>query len=170
MTELRREAADPQALEDYAAWVRTVTPDHFNFPPIAMFKPMWQNPDHPAIAAAAVALFDDPKSPWNPQVWRGEATAEGQQRRLFATPLIGLRAFRTLVIRALDDKTEVGTIETDADGRVIVIQGHRRRISSAKQPSAGLMVTPADPGPVQARPERDAAAHGRRGVRGARTA
>jgi hypothetical protein len=32
---------------------------------------MWQNPDHLAIAAAAVALFDDPKSPWNPWVWQG---------------------------------------------------------------------------------------------------
>ena len=109
--------ATREALDDYAAWVRTVTPDHFDFPPIAMFKPLWQNPDHPAIAAAAVALFDDPKSPWNPQVWRGDATvAEGQQRDLFATPLLGLKAFRTLVIRALGDRTQVGTIETDAEG------------------------------------------------------
>ena len=91
---------------------------------------MWQNPDHPAIAAAAAALFEDPKSPWNPPVWRGEATvAEGHQRDLFTTPLLGLKAFRTLVIRALGDKTEVGTVETDAKGRVIVIQGHYRTVS-----------------------------------------
>ena len=38
-------------------------------------------------------------------------------------PLLGLKAFRTLVIRALGDKTEVGTVETDAKGRVIVDPG-----------------------------------------------
>jgi hypothetical protein len=146
LTELRLEAADPQALDDYAAWVRTVTPDHFDFPQIALFKPMWQNPDHPAIAAAAVALFDDPKSPWNPRVWRGDATvAEGQQRRLFATPLLGLRAFRTLVIRALGDKTEVGTIETDANGRVIVVQGHYRTVSDGKATEHGVQYDPEGP-------------------------
>jgi hypothetical protein len=146
LTELRLEAGDSKALDDYAAWVRTVTPDHFNFPPIAMFKPMWQNPDHPAIAAAAIALFDDPKSPWNPPVWRGDATvAEGQQRGVFTTPLLGLKAFRSLVIRALGDKTEVGTIESDANGRVIVIQGHHRRISGGRAVQQGVSYTPNGP-------------------------
>ena len=146
LTELRLGAADPQALDDYAAWVRTVTPDHFDFPPIAMFRPMWRNPDHPEIAAAAVALFDDPKSPWNPQVWRGDATvAEGQQRGLFATPLLGLKAFRTLVIRALGDRTEVGTIETGANGRVIVIQGHYRTVSDGERTEHGIEFAPEGP-------------------------
>ena len=112
-----------------------------------MFKPLWRNPDHPAIAAAAAALFEDPKSPWNPSVWRGDATvAEGHQRDLFATPLLGLKAFRTLVIRALGDKTEVGTIETDANGRVIVIQGHHRTVSDGEAPSTGSTTTPTVPG------------------------
>ncbi len=31
LTELRVKAGDPEALNDYAAWVRTVTPDHFDF-------------------------------------------------------------------------------------------------------------------------------------------
>ena len=120
-TDLRTRAGDPEALRDYSAWVRTLTPDHFSFFPTALFKPFWENPDDPAIAAAAAALFEDPKSPWNPQVWRGDSTvAEGHQRDLFTTPLLGLKAFRTLVIRALGDKTEVGTVETDANGT-----GHR---------------------------------------------
>ena len=59
------------------------------------FGPMWRNPDDPAIAAAAAALFGDPRSPWNPQVWRGEDTVpDGRQRDLFTTPLLGLKAFR----------------------------------------------------------------------------
>ena len=78
LTELRLEAADPQALEDYAAWVRTVTPGHFDFPPIAMFKPMWQNPDHPRDRRGGCAIRR-PKIALEPSIRRGDATvAEGQ--------------------------------------------------------------------------------------------
>ena len=68
LTNLRTKAGDPEALNDYAGWIRTVTPGHFDFAPIAMFEPLWRNPDHPAVIAAAAALFEDPKSPWNPSI------------------------------------------------------------------------------------------------------
>ena len=74
LTNLRTQAGDSAALNDYAGWVRTLTPDHFTFFPIAMFEPLWHNPDNPAMIDAATALFEDPKSPWNPRVWRGDAT------------------------------------------------------------------------------------------------
>lgn len=134
MTELRAKLGDQQALADYAEWVRTVTPDHFDFLPISMFAPLWRNPDHPALKAAAAALFAAPKSPWNPPVWRGEPTVpEGHRRELFSTPLLGLESFRTLVLRALADRTEVGTIEVDATGRVVVIQGNYRTTYSEER-------------------------------------
>ena len=75
LTDLRTRAGDPEALCDYAAWVRTLTPDHFAFFPVVLFRPLWRNPNDPAIAAAAAALFEDPRSPWNPPVWRGDATS-----------------------------------------------------------------------------------------------
>ena len=72
---------------------------------------------------------------------------KGSNGDLFATPLLGLKAFRTLVIRALADKTEVGTVETDADGT-----GDRHpgsppdRQRSATAPSAAVnRSTPAGP-------------------------
>ena len=68
LTNLRVKAGDPEALNDYAGWVRTVTPGQFDSAPIAMFEPLWRNPDHPAMIAAAAALFEDPKSPWNPSI------------------------------------------------------------------------------------------------------
>jgi hypothetical protein len=146
LTDLRTRAGDPEALGDYAAWVRTLTPHHFDFFPSALFKPLWQNPDDLALAAAAAALFEDPSSPWNPQVWRGDATvAEGHQRDLFTTPLLGLKAFRSLVIRALNDKTVVGTVETDAKGRVIVIQGHYRTVSDDESTAHGVNYHPDGP-------------------------
>ncbi len=146
LTDLRSRAGDPEALRDYAAWVRTLTPDHFDFFPVVLFRPVWRNPSDPAIAAAAAALFEDPRSPWNPPVWRGEANvAQGHQRDLFTTPLLGLKAFRTLVIRALNDKTEVGTIQTDAQGRIIVIQGHHRRTETNASSDHGVNAGPGGP-------------------------
>jgi len=139
LTDLRTRAGDPEALGDYATWVRTLTPYHFDDFPSALFRPFWRNPEDPAIVAAAAVLFEDPKSPWNPQVRRGDATvAEGHQRDLFTTPMLGLKAFRTLVIRALGDKSEVGTVETDGKGRVIVIQGHHRTVSSSESAEHGV--------------------------------
>ena len=146
LTDLRTRPGDPEALGDYATWVRTLTPYHFDFFPSALFRPLWRNPDDPAIVAAAAALFEDPRSPWNPQVWRGDATvAEGHQRDLFTTPMLGLKAFRTLVIRALGDKTEVGTVETDEKGRVIVIQGHYRTVSARESTEHGVDFDPDGP-------------------------
>jgi hypothetical protein len=46
--------------------------------------------------------------------------------------LLGLKAFRTLVIRVLGDKTEVGTVETDGKLRVIVVQGRSRTVTNDK--------------------------------------
>lgn len=127
LTELRKTLGGQDELDDYAAWIRTITPEGLNTRLTHIFAPMWRNPDHPAVQAAAAALFEDPKSPWNPPVWRGsDDGAEGNQRDLFSTPLLGLASFRVLVLRALADKTEVGTIETDATGRVTVIQGNHR--------------------------------------------
>jgi hypothetical protein len=147
LTDLRTRAGDPEALRDYAAWVRSLTPDHFDFFPVALFLPLWRNPGDPAITAAAAALFEDPRSRWNPPVWRGEANvAEGHQRDLFTTPLLGLKTFRTLVVRALNDKTEVGTIETDAQGRIIVIQGHHRTTETNASTELGVSAGSGGPG------------------------
>ena len=136
LTELRTKGGDPDALDDYAAWVRTVTPVHFDFNPIAMFEPLWSNPDHPAIAAAAVALFEDPKSPWNPSIHPENLDSDrGFRLDLLGSSLLGMTSFRTLVLRALTDKTQVGTVETDAKGKVVVIQGQHRTVSDDESTS-----------------------------------
>jgi len=127
---LRTRAGDPGALNDYAGWVRSVTPGHFTFTPIAMFEPLWRNPDHPAIGAAAAALFEDRNSPWNPSVRPLSLETDGGFRLdLLGSSLLGLKSFRILVLRALTDKTQVGTVEADAEGTVTVIQGEHKTVS-----------------------------------------
>ncbi len=115
LTGLRTDAGDPEALNDYAGWVRSVSPNHFPFKPIAMFEPLWRNPDNPAVIAAAAELFDDPKSPWNPSISPQTLDTDGgYQLDLLGSSLLALKSFRVLVLRALTDRTEVGTVETDA--------------------------------------------------------
>jgi hypothetical protein len=136
LTDLRIKAGDPEALNDYAGWVRTVTPDHFDFAPIAMFEPLWRNPDHPAMAAAAVALFEDPKSPWNPSIRPENLDSDrGFRLDLLGSPLLGVPSFRSLILRALTDKTQVGTVEVDAGGKVTVIQGQSRTVDDGESVS-----------------------------------
>ncbi len=152
LTRLRVNRGDPEALGDYAAWALGLTPAGFDFSPVAIFEPLWTHPDAPAIAGAAASLFGDPKSPWNPTVRPGELDGE----RRFAidglgSPLLGLAPFRGLVLRALADRTPVGTIEAGADGTVTVIRGGSKTVSDARSTSVssiGGNAPPPLPGPA----------------------
>jgi hypothetical protein len=68
MTLLRVKGGDNAALNAHGAWLRALTPSSFSRVPVALFEPLWIYPDHPALAEAAVALFDNPKSPWVPLI------------------------------------------------------------------------------------------------------
>jgi hypothetical protein len=120
----RLRGGDPRALDDYADWVRTVLPDRLNSTSIEMFEPMWRNPDHPAISAAALALFDDPKSPWVPLFRPGDQGWGdlGSRSDVIASPLLGLAPFRKLVLAGLADKSPTGTISTDSEGKIVIVK------------------------------------------------
>ncbi len=115
-----------------------MTPDgfeHFHFP-VEMFEPLWSHPDHPAVVAAAAALFEDPRSPWNPSSRPADlGMSPGFWTNLLQSPLLGLKAFRALVIRALGDKSQVGTIESDGKGTVVEIQGRHTTITRRESKS-----------------------------------
>ncbi len=150
LTRLRTQAGDPQALDDYAAWIRTVTFDHFHSVPIAMFEPLWSNPDHPAMIAAAAVMFEDPNSPWSPSISSKSFEIQiGMWRDLLGGSLVGVKSFRTLVLRALTDKTQVGTVEADAEGTVTVIQGEHKTVESGSSTSHSVSSS----GELSPRPE-----------------
>lgn len=147
LTTLRNKGDDPEALPDYARWIRTVTPTHFDFAPIAMFEPLWRNPDHPAAIAAATALFEDPKSPWNPSIKPRELNTDGGHRlELLGSSLLALKSFRTLVQRALADRTQVGTVEVNAKGAITVIQGNQKTVETGESTSSEA-VSSGEPAP-----------------------
>lgn len=139
MTLLRLKGGDPKALDDYAAWIRTVTPRHGPLPREA-FEPLWRNPDHPAIVAAAETLFADPKSPWAsvPPPPDKNKPSPGSRAGLIATPMLGVASFRKLVLDDLADQTQVGSVVTDATGKIEV----RFRLGSSFYESKEVLLSP----------------------------
>jgi len=110
-TEIRVRLGDLQALDQYADWLRTTTPKMLEYGTFTGLRPLLAHPSHPALAAAAQWLFNDPKSPWVPLL----SEARGQQsphfQNLFASPLIVVAGFRSGVLAGLADKTPLGTLE-----------------------------------------------------------
>ena len=139
MTSLRLNGGDPEALDDYAAWIRTVTPQHGPLPREA-FEPFWRNPDHPAIVAAAEALFADPKSPWVAVPPPPDKTKPhpGSSVGLITTPMLGMAPFRKLVLDDLANQTQVGSVVTDANGKVEI----RFRLGSGFYQSKDILLPP----------------------------
>ncbi len=150
LTDVRTKLGDLEALDEYADWIRTLTPDHFVHVHSEILEPLWRNPDRPAMAAAAAAMFEDPKSPWNlSKNARDPNTSPGLGLALIGTPMLGLKDFRALVVRTLGDRTQIGTIEV-GDGKVTVIQGGSKRVSNRDMASVSVSSNERDalkPGP-----------------------
>ncbi len=120
-TLLAQQAGDPKALDEYADFVRTLRPSHGELATVEVFEPLWRNPDHPALAAAAVALFEDPTSRWVPLFHpRQRGWNDGNFADIINSPLLGVAPFRALVLAGLADKAEVGTIITDHAGKIAI--------------------------------------------------
>ncbi|WP_148595780.1 hypothetical protein [Aquisphaera giovannonii] len=135
----RVRAGDRAALDEYAAWIRTTTPASLEDARLEAFEPMWAEPDHPAIAAAARALFADPKSPWLPLTGPGRDVGPFWRGGLENSPLVRVSAFRGAVLAGLADLAEAGVVRrtTDQPGSLSVeVKGG--------QPGSFSMATMAD--------------------------
>ena len=99
---------DQKILDDYAGWLTTVTPEKVgDFQVILLwFKPLWENPDQPALQKAASFIFTDKNSAWVRFMHDKAGSNEGQA--LLRSPLIGVPSFRQMVLTGLADHTQVG--------------------------------------------------------------
>ncbi len=114
----RADAGDLDALDEYAAWIRSMkrisipgSPPSYPADSIEwMLAPLWEHANHPSIAAATEWLFSAKESPWNPLVAARE-TPEGRVSvAALRSPLITLPAFRRHVARLLEDRREAGQV------------------------------------------------------------
>ena len=117
-TLIRARAGDRAALDEYAAWVQTFRPEPTEHGLVEILGPMWTYPAHPAIAAAARALFVDPKSPWLPLVPREKSRNMFVLANEIATPLACIPEFRETLVAGLADTASAGTARRLEQGGV----------------------------------------------------
>jgi hypothetical protein len=113
----RAKGGDLAALDEYAAWIRTVGPKpDRDRQSLDVLEPLWTYPDRPAMAEAARRMFRSPDSPWLPLASDMDSGPFSDQ--LITSPMICVPGFREAVIAALADETEVGTAEPGEGGSV----------------------------------------------------
>ena len=117
VTDARVQIGDPKALADYAEMLAHLKPKDLGHSPETIFEPMVDHPDDPAIVKAAETLFLDPASPWLPLLGGDKyPNAWFERERLIAGPLLGLAAFRALLVRTLGDRSTMGSVRLDEKG------------------------------------------------------
>jgi hypothetical protein len=115
-TLIRVRLGDLEALDEYAAWLRTTSPKMLEYGTFEALQPLLTRPDHPALASAAQWLFNDPKSPWVPLLPEARGEQSPPFQNLFASPLMAVAGFREGVLAGLADRTPLGTVERGENG------------------------------------------------------
>jgi hypothetical protein len=97
-------AGDFQPFQDYAAWLKTTTPEQLDRSIMECIEPLREFPTNEVLESAAEALFGDSNSTWGKLPWKG---------LVFDNPvesdLVHVRAFRILLIRELGKTNVCGT-------------------------------------------------------------
>lgn len=117
----RAEIHDPQALEEFGRWARTVTRKQADDCWHVVFTPLLQYSDEPAARATAEWLFNDQASPWNPIVRRDQGSPDGVSGEPLASVLLTLPAFRRQVARLLAERRPMGRA-TMTDNQTVELQ------------------------------------------------
>ncbi len=100
------QTGDTQAFEDYAAWLKTTTPEQLGFSLSECLEPLQRFPTNAVLQSAADGLFGDTNSAWGKLPWRSAGLSSAIEPEFIAVP-----AFRRLLSRELDKKTVCGLIE-----------------------------------------------------------
>lgn len=106
LADFQVEAGETNALDEYAAWIKSADEEKVDEYAVEAFEPLWRNPTNVAVATVSEWLFDDTNSPWSKLPW---------QRSTFHDPLdsdlVKLPAFRKLLVRELENRTVVGSMQ-----------------------------------------------------------
>ena len=116
----RDKAGDAEAVREYAEWVKTTSPEWLEQNALAVLEPLHRKPGDPTLAAAAAWLFGDPRSPWKRPIGRKGSRSTYHLAELIASPLVGVPAFRTMLLAALDDRSPAGRAEASHNDSVSV--------------------------------------------------
>ena len=132
-------AGDFQPFQDYAAWVKTTTPEQLAFSLMDCLAPMLEFPTNEVLDAAAEAMFADTNSPWGALPWKGDFHPGNAA---VESDLVHVPAFRLLLARELAKTNVCGSFTWHASGMlgyqntVLGEGGGRSDLSFEGQPPA----------------------------------
>jgi hypothetical protein len=106
LTLFRMEAGDPQAFEDYAAWLQSTTPEQLELRFAEPFVPLCKYATNAVLQTAAERIFGNTNSPWGRLPWKQTGSYDP-----VGSDLVNVSAFRRLLVRELDKKVPCGTVE-----------------------------------------------------------
>ena len=106
LTLFRMQAGNPQAFDDYAAWLQTTTPEQFDWSLAEALGPLCKYATNAVLRIAADHMFGSTNSPWSQLPWKQTGSYDPVESDLVHVP-----AFRRLLLRELDKQTPCGTIE-----------------------------------------------------------
>lgn len=120
----RDRGGDADAIREYADWVKATRPEFLEEKAVQVLAPLLDRPDEPTLASAAAWLFGDPQSHWVPLLGRPGSRPNFHVVELVSSRLLDIPAFRALIVKSLDDRTPVGTVElNDNGGATIKLEG-----------------------------------------------
>ena len=117
LVDARAQLGDPGGLADYAAMLALVDPRTFSYSIESILSPMEDHCDDPAIVRVSEKLFLDPASPWLPLL--GDETHPNGWARsntVLGGPMLGVAAFRAALVKALGDRSPIGSARLEARG------------------------------------------------------
>jgi hypothetical protein len=102
----RVRAGDTNALEDYSAWLKIMSPEKLGTYLPESLEPLTEFPNAKAIQAAADDLFNNPNSPWSKLPWKQTGGFNPVESDLVKIP-----AFRRMLSRELENKEIMGSMQ-----------------------------------------------------------
>jgi hypothetical protein len=109
LADARAASGDLAALDPFAEIIRGLTPQDLHGPMMSLLDLMAHYPKHPAIAAAADWLFNDPTSPWLADQRHNHYQMLGSSWYL-KPEMLNVAGFGKRVTILLDDTTDLGTV------------------------------------------------------------
>lgn len=104
-------AGDFEPFRDYAAWLKTTTPEQLDFSRMDCLKPLMEFPTNEVLRSAAETLFGDTNSPWGKLPWNG-AFSENPAK----SDLVRIPAFRKMLARELGKTDVCGSVKWRGSG------------------------------------------------------
>ncbi len=104
---------DTDVFEDYAAWLKTTTPEQLGFSLSDTLGPLRKYPTNEVLQSAAASLFGNTNSAWSRLPWTRTGFDDPVE-----TDLVSVPAFRLLLVRELGRKEVCGSISFNRPNRI----------------------------------------------------